>query len=117
MSFGSPANGILKKLIQKGCNDLKKMMSNDQKDQRREKEQTGKSHFLLHPAYLKEMGFKVSAKEEDMKKQAKELIRQSRILFFLFTFLVKAKKSILIYCHNRGTSYWWKQIGSRIMFQ
>lgn len=33
MSFGSPANGILKKLIQKGCNDLKKMMSKDQKDQ------------------------------------------------------------------------------------
>lgn len=37
MSFGSPANGILKKLIQKGCNDLKKMMSKDQKDQKREK--------------------------------------------------------------------------------
>lgn len=33
MSFGSAANGILKKLIQKGCNDLKKMMSKDQKDQ------------------------------------------------------------------------------------
>lgn len=24
MSFGSPANGMLKKLIQKGCNDLEK---------------------------------------------------------------------------------------------
>ena len=50
MSFGSPANGILKKLIQEGCNDLKKkkMMSKDQKDQKREKmEQTGKNYFLL----------------------------------------------------------------------
>lgn len=37
MSFGSPANGILKKLIQKGCNDLKKMMNKDQKDQKRER--------------------------------------------------------------------------------
>lgn len=31
MSFGSPANGILNKLIQEGCNDLKKMMNKDQK--------------------------------------------------------------------------------------
>lgn len=34
MSFGSPANGILKKLIQKGCNDPKKMMSKDREDQK-----------------------------------------------------------------------------------
>ena len=79
MSFGSPANGILKKLIQKGCNDLKK--KNDEQrpegSEERKRGQAGKNHFLLCPGNLKDIRFKASAKKEDMKKQAKELIRQS----------------------------------------
>lgn len=71
------------------------------------KEQTGKIHFALCPIYLKDIRFKASAKEEDTIKQAKELIWQSylNLLFSLFIFLVKAKNAVLIYCHNRGTSY------------
>lgn len=82
-------------------------MSKDQKDQKREKGSRQVRAIFFCPAYLKGIRFKTSAKKEDMKKQAKELIQQSHLnfSFFLFIFLVKAKNGILIYCHNRGTGY------------